>query len=116
MGETTHTYDELKKKTVDELRDIAKDIQSEEVRGFSTMHKSELLPAICKALNIEVKKVVIEQSAKQKLKAQLREIEKKRDKAMEEKNYKKLAACRDGIHNLKRMMRKPTKAVKAGKV
>ena len=48
-----HTYEELKKKTVAELRDIAKDIQHDAVQGFSQMNKEHLLPAICKALGIE---------------------------------------------------------------
>ena len=48
-----HTYEELRKKTVAELRDIAKDIQHDAVQGFSQMNKEHLLPAICKALGIE---------------------------------------------------------------
>ena len=44
-----HTYEELKTKTVAELREIARDA----VQGASQMNKDHLLPAICKALGIE---------------------------------------------------------------
>jgi hypothetical protein len=48
-----HTFIELKKKTVAELREIAKDIEHEAVQGHSQMNKEHLLVAICKALNID---------------------------------------------------------------
>ena len=49
----SHTYEELKHKTVAELRDIAKGIEHEAVKGASQMNKDHLLPALCKALGIE---------------------------------------------------------------
>ena len=48
-----YTYDELKGKTIAELRDIAKDVSHDAVQGFSQMNKDHLLPALCKALNID---------------------------------------------------------------
>ena len=45
-----YTYHELKVKTVQELRDIAKDIPHDAVQGYSQMNKDHLLPALCKAL------------------------------------------------------------------
>ena len=39
-----HTYDELHNMTVAQLRDIAKKVDHEAVRGYTTMHKHELLP------------------------------------------------------------------------
>ena len=48
-----HTYEELKKKTIAELRDIAKDIQHEAVQGYTQLNKDHLLPALCKALGID---------------------------------------------------------------
>ena len=44
-----HTYDELRRKTVAELREIAKDT----VQGSSQMNKDHLLPVLCQALGIE---------------------------------------------------------------
>ncbi len=37
------TYHELKEKTIKELRDIAKDVPHDAVRGFSQMNKEHLL-------------------------------------------------------------------------
>jgi hypothetical protein len=48
-----HTYEELKKKTIADLRDIAKDIEHDAVQGYTQMNKDHLLPAICKALGID---------------------------------------------------------------
>ena len=51
-----HTYDELKGKTVDDLREIAKGLEHDSVKGFTQMNKEHLLPALCKALGIEYHK------------------------------------------------------------
>ena len=48
-----HTYEELKKKTVAELRDIAKETEHDAVKGYSQLNKEHLLDALCKALNID---------------------------------------------------------------
>ena len=47
---TTPTYEDLKKKTVAELRDLAKGLSHEAVQGYTQMNKDHLLPALCKAL------------------------------------------------------------------
>jgi hypothetical protein len=49
----TITYEDLKKKTVAELRDMAKGLTHEAVQGYTQMNKEHLLPALCKALGIE---------------------------------------------------------------
>ena len=43
-----YTYHDLKQKTVQELRDIAKDVQHDAVQGYSQMNKDHLLPALGK--------------------------------------------------------------------
>jgi hypothetical protein len=48
-----HTYEELKGKTVAELREVAAGIEHEAVQGYTQLHKDQLLPALCKALGIE---------------------------------------------------------------
>lgn len=48
-----HTYEELRKKTVAELRDIAKGIQHDAVLGYTQMHKDHLLVSLCHALGID---------------------------------------------------------------
>lgn len=49
----THTFEELKHKTVAELREIASTLQHAAVQGYTQMNKDHLLPALCHALGIE---------------------------------------------------------------
>ena len=49
-----YTHNELKHKTLAELRDIAKDIQHDAVQGYTQLNKDHLVVAICKALGIEM--------------------------------------------------------------
>ena len=48
-----YTFNELRGKTVAELREIARDIRHDAVQGYSQMNKSHLLPAVCLALGID---------------------------------------------------------------
>ena len=48
-----YTYDELHKKTVAQLREIAKGEDHEALRGYSTMHKAELLHALCQVFGVD---------------------------------------------------------------
>ena len=48
----SHTYEELKKKTVGELRDIAAGIQHDALQGYSQLNKEHLLDKLCTALSI----------------------------------------------------------------
>ena len=47
-----YTYEELKEKTVAELREIAKGLDHEATTGYSQLNKAHLLPAVCTALGI----------------------------------------------------------------
>ncbi|MEW6357344.1 MAG: hypothetical protein AB1696_13520 [Planctomycetota bacterium] len=104
-----HTYEELKKKTVEELREIAAGLQHEAVQGHTQMNKEHLLPALCTALGIdmhahhEVKGV-----DKAKIKTQIKEAKQKRDEALSAKDHAKLKHIRRQIHSLKRRIRKAT--------
>ena len=102
-----HTYEELKDMTVAQLRDIAKDIQHDAVKGFLTMHKDHLLPALCTALNIPVHAhhvAVI--SGKTSIKTAIRQLKKQRDAAVAAHDRKKLPRIRAEIHSLKRKLRR----------
>ena len=44
-----YPFEELKHKTVGELRDIAKGIEGEGVQGYTQMNKEHLLPALARA-------------------------------------------------------------------
>ena len=102
----THTFPELKHKTLVELREIAVGI-TPAVQGYTQMNKDHLLEAICKALNIdmhvhhEVKG--IDKSA---VKAKIKEWQKKRDEALAAGDRKGLRAALDHIHNFKHQLRK----------
>ena len=104
-----HTYDELKHKTVAELREIAKGLQHEAVQGYTQLHKEQLLPAICRALGIEAhvhhQVVGIDKTA---IKVKIRELKKKRDEILAADDRSQLRAVLRQIHNLKREIHKAT--------
>lgn len=106
MAETTHTWEDLHKRTVADLREIAKGIDHPAVKGYSQMNKEHLLPAICEALGIEAhahhEVVGIDKSA---VKAKIRALKEDRAKALEAGDRKELKAVRRRIHRLKRRMR-----------
>lgn len=103
------TYDELKHKKVDELREIAKGIEHQAVKGYTQMNKEHLLEAICKALNIDmhVHKHVAGVN-KGALKKQIRQLKSKRDQLLNSKSFKKgeLKEIRRDIHHLKNKLRR----------
>jgi hypothetical protein len=103
----SYTYDQLSKMTVAELREIADGIEHEAVHGHSTMHKEKLLPAICKALNIEghAHHVAIGVN-KASMKAEIKSWKKKRAEALTIKDYAKLSEIRQHIHDLKVKLRR----------
>lgn len=106
MAETTHTWEDLHKRTVADLREIAKGIDHPAVKGYSQMNKEHLLPALCEALGIEAhahhEVVGIDKKA---VKAKIRALKEERHKALEAGDRKELKAVRRRIHRLKRRMR-----------
>ncbi|HNR69431.1 MAG TPA: hypothetical protein PKN04_13420 [bacterium] len=103
----SHTYEELKKKNVAELREIAATIEDEAVQGYTQLNKEHLLKAICDALKLDmhVHHHVVGLD-KTKIKGEIRELKKKRDHAMQEKNKQELVAVRLEIRKLKKKLRK----------
>ena len=101
-----YTYHELKLKTVQELRDIAKDVQHDAVQGYSQMNKDHLLPALCKALGIDAHEhhaaTGIDKPA---IKMKMRELKKKRDEAVDAHDGDALKSIRRQIHRLNRQIR-----------
>ena len=49
-----HTYEELKKQTVAELREIAAGMSHEALQGYTQLNKEHLLVALCRALNLDM--------------------------------------------------------------
>jgi hypothetical protein len=108
-----HTYEELKKKTIDELREIAKGIDNEAVKGYTQMNKEHLLPAVCKALGVDTH--VHHHTAgsgasaeKSGLKAKLRQLKSERDKALQAHDHAQLKAVRRQMHRVNRKLRSVT--------
>lgn len=104
-----HTYEELKHKTVAELREIAAGIEHEAVQGYTQLHKDQLLPALCKALGIEAHvhhhTVGIDKTA---IKTKIHALQKKRDEILASKDHKELKPVLRQIHSLKRQIRRHT--------
>ncbi|MFZ5518066.1 MAG: hypothetical protein ACOY90_15580 [Candidatus Zhuqueibacterota bacterium] len=105
----SHTFEELKKKTVAQLREIAAGIDNEAVRGYTQLNKEHLLEALCKALNIDmhVHHEVVGLN-KSQIKAQIRQMKKKRDIAEAAHDHKEIKAVRAQIKRLKNALRRAT--------
>ena len=101
-----YTYHDLKLKTIQELRDIAKDVQHDAVQGFSQMNKEHLLPALCKALGIDAHEHhTVKGIDKPAIKAKIRELKNKRQAALEAHDHAALKMVRRQIHGLNRQIR-----------
>ena len=101
-----HTFEELKAKTVQELREIAKDVHHDAVQGFSQMNKEHLLPALCKALGLDMHEHhQVKGIDKTAIKARIRELKKERDVALEAHDHDRLKSVRREIHHLNREIR-----------
>jgi DNA-binding IclR family transcriptional regulator len=100
------TYEELKGKTVAELRDLAKDLTHDAVLGYTQMHKEQLIRALCRALGIESHErhqvVGIDKSA---IKAEMRALKKERDAAIDAHDREHLAIVRHKLHHLNHQLR-----------
>ena len=105
-----HTYEELKKKTVAELRELAKDLQHEAVQGYTQMNKDHLLPALCKALGIDPHEhhaaVIAEKAA---IKTKMREIRAACEKAASDGDHDALRNLRRQYHKLNHGLRMSAK-------
>jgi hypothetical protein len=105
----THTFEELKHKTVAELREIAKGIEHEAVEGATQMNKDHLLKALCTALGLDMHAhhhaVGIDKSA---IKARIHELKKKRDEILASADRKDLPGLLRHIHSLKRQIKRHT--------
>jgi hypothetical protein len=104
-----YTHNELKHKTLAELRDIAKDIEHEAVQGYTQLNKEHLVVALCKALNIEMHEhhevVGVDKAA---IKLRIKALKAKRDAAVTAHDHKQLKVARRSIHRLKRQIHKAT--------
>jgi hypothetical protein len=101
------TYHELKDKTIQELRDIAKGVEHQDtVQGYSQMNKDHLLPALCKALGIDAHEhhaiVGIDKPA---VKARMRDLKRQRQGALDAHDADRLKSIRRELHHYNRQIR-----------
>jgi hypothetical protein len=102
-----HTYTELKKKTVAELREIAEKTEHEALKGHPQMHKEQLLAALCTALGIEEHgKTAVVGVDKSQIKSRIRSLKGERANALSAHDHTQLKKIRRRIRSLKRTIRK----------
>ncbi len=99
-----------REKPVKRLREIAEELgDHEEIHGYSTMHKENLVPALCHALGIEDhahhEVVGVDKAS---IKARIRELKVDREEALAAKDAVQLKRIRRKIHRLKRKLHKAT--------
>ncbi len=102
------TYEQLKHKTVTELRDMAKGIEHEAVQGYTQMNKDHLIIALSKALGIQHEHHAVVGVDKSSIKARIRELKTQRAAALEAHDRAELKVVRRSIHRLKRRIHKAT--------
>ena len=104
-----HTYEELSKMTVAQLRQAAAGLEHDAVKGHTQMRKEQILLALCTALGIESHahhQVVGLDKAKTK--ARIRLLRAKRDEAIADKDGAALKRIRHDIKLLKHKIRRAT--------
>ena len=104
-----YTFESLKKMTVAQMREVAKEIEDDAVKGYTQLNKEHLLKALCQALKIDMhqqhKVVGIDKTA---IKKQIRELKQKREEALKTKNRAQHKHILRQIHHLKRELHKAT--------
>ena len=102
------TFEQLKHKTVVELREMAKGIEHEAVQGYTQLNKEHLIVAISKALGIQHEHHQVVGLDKASIKSRIRELKKKRDEAIAAHDRAQLKTVRRSMHRLKRQIHKAT--------
>ena len=101
-----HTYHELKRMTVAQLRDMAKELNHEAVQGYSQMNKDHLLPALCRALDIDTLEHHTATGVdKSSIKARMRDLKQEREKALTAHDHLLLKSIRRQMHALNHQIR-----------
>lgn len=105
----SYTFEELQSKKVAELHEIAKELEHDAVKGYTSMHRADLLAAVCKALGVEghahPEIVGIDKAA---IKGRIRALKSERDAALEAQDHTQLRVVRRKLHRLKRKLRAAT--------
>jgi hypothetical protein len=101
-----HTFEELKKKKVADLKEIAEGLEHDALKGYSSMRKDDLVEALCTALGIEGQgEAQPGELDKRGIKLKIQELKAKRMAALEAHDPLQLKRVRRRIHRLKRKLR-----------
>ena len=103
-----HTFEELKHKTLADLREIAKGSDHEAVQGYTQMNKEHLLVALATALGIQHEHHSVVGIDKGSIKARIRQLKTQREAALAAHDHAQLKVVRRTIHRLKRQIHKAT--------
>ena len=103
-----YTFEELKHKTLAELREIAKGDDKEIVQGYTQMNKEHLVVALAKALGIQHVHHEVVGIDKSSIKARIKELKTQRETALAAHDHAQLKVVRRTIHRLKRQIHKAT--------
>src|SRR5258705_9174387 len=103
-----YTFEQLKHKTVAELREIAKGSEHEALQGYTQLNKEHLLVAISKALGIKHEHHDVVGVDKASIKARIRELKTQREAAIAAHDRVQLKTVRRTMHRLKRQIHKAT--------
>ena len=102
------TFEQLRHRTLADLREMAKGIEHEAVQGYTQMNKEHLLVALSKALGIQHEHHAAVGIDKSGIKARIRELKTQRAAAIEAHDRAQLKVVRRTIHRLKRRIHKAT--------
>jgi hypothetical protein len=103
-----YTFEELKHKTLAELREIAKGSDHEAVQGYTQLNKEHLVVALSKALGIQHEHHSVIGIDKSSIKSRIRELKTQRQAAITAHDHAQLKVVRRTIHRLKRRIHKAT--------
>ncbi|HEX6650791.1 MAG TPA: hypothetical protein VF075_14670 [Pyrinomonadaceae bacterium] len=103
-----YTFEELRHKTLAELRDIAKGDDKEIVQGYTQMNKEHLVVALAKALGIQHVHHDVIGIDKGSIKARIKQLKTQREAAISAHDHAQLKVVRRTIHRLKRQIHKAT--------
>lgn len=102
------TYEQLRHKTLAELRDMAKGIEHEAVQGYTQMNKEHLLAGLATALGIQHEHHSAVGIDKASIKSRIRQLKTQRETAIAAHDHAQLKVVRRTIHRLKRRINKAT--------
>lgn len=103
-----YTIEELKHKTLADLREIAKGIEHDAVKGYTQLNKQHLIMALANALGIRHEHHEVIGVDKSAIKSRIRELKTQREAAIAAHDRAQLKVVRRTIHRLKRRIHKAT--------